>query len=97
MGPPKCLNVFIALCSLSMICNNCVDAFHAIHPNLQSFSVHSVDTLHRTGFHFQPPRNWINGFPNNPFTILTFVILCHANSFSLYDNYEIVMGVQHVH
>ncbi|KAE9619587.1 putative beta-fructofuranosidase [Lupinus albus] len=65
MGPPKCLNVFIALCSLSMICNNCVDAFHAIHPNLQSFSVHSVDTLHRTGFHFQPPRNWIND-PNAP-------------------------------
>ncbi|KAK7268022.1 hypothetical protein RIF29_20704 [Crotalaria pallida] len=62
MGPPMFLTIFLALCSLCIILrNNCVEAFHDIHPQLQSVSVHSVDTLYRTGFHFQPPRNWING------------------------------------
>lgn len=48
------------------------DAFHQIYENLQSESVESVNHLHRTGFHFQPPKHWINGtmiFPSLSNTI----------------------------
>ncbi|CAI8602431.1 unnamed protein product [Vicia faba] len=53
-----CLIVFILVC---VLCNNGVEAFHDIYPGLQSISAPSVNKLHRTGFHFQPNRNWING------------------------------------
>ncbi|KAK7345316.1 hypothetical protein VNO77_15918 [Canavalia gladiata] len=51
----------IVLCFLHVICNNGVEAFHNIYPDLQSISVRSVSKLHRTGFHFQPRRNFMNG------------------------------------
>ncbi|RYR71377.1 hypothetical protein Ahy_A02g005639 [Arachis hypogaea] len=62
MGLPKCLNFLILAWSLYVICNkkNGVEGLHKIYPQLQSISAPSVGTLHQTGYHFQPPRNWIN-------------------------------------
>ncbi|XP_020991858.1 beta-fructofuranosidase, insoluble isoenzyme 1 [Arachis duranensis] len=67
MGLPKCLNFLILAWSLYVICNkkNGVEGLHKIYPQLQSISAPSVGTLHQTGYHFQPPRNWIND-PNAP-------------------------------
>ncbi|XP_058760068.1 beta-fructofuranosidase, insoluble isoenzyme 1-like isoform X2 [Vicia villosa] len=62
MSLTNCLVVFIVVC---VLCHNGVEAFHRIYPDLQSVSPHSVNKLHRTGFHFQPNRNWIND-PNGP-------------------------------
>ncbi|KAK7392634.1 hypothetical protein VNO78_21078 [Psophocarpus tetragonolobus] len=64
MALPICLT-YIAIFSLFVICNNGVEAFHEIYPDLQSISASSVSKLHRTGYHFQPRRNWIND-PNGP-------------------------------
>lgn len=47
---------------------NGVEAFHDIHYNLQSVAAENVKQVHRTGFHFQPKQNWING--TNPFLSL---------------------------
>ncbi|KAB2016862.1 hypothetical protein E1A91_D08G123800v1 [Gossypium mustelinum] len=40
--------------------NGVVEAFHKVHPHLQSKIALTVKQLHRTGYHFQPPMNWIN-------------------------------------
>ncbi|KAF1881225.1 hypothetical protein Lal_00023260 [Lupinus albus] len=57
------LTIFlVVLFSLSVILiNNGVEGFHEIYPHLQSVSAISVSDQHRTAYHFQPPRNWING------------------------------------
>nr|AEV46309.1 apoplastic invertase [Solanum tuberosum] len=44
---------------------NGVFASHNIFLDLQSSSAISVKNVHRTGFHFQPPKHWIND-PNAP-------------------------------
>ncbi|CAJ1968138.1 unnamed protein product [Sphenostylis stenocarpa] len=59
MGLPIRVTI-IVICSLCIICNNGVEAFHSIYPGLQSISARSVSKLHRTAYHFQPRRNWIN-------------------------------------
>ncbi|XVE75948.1 hypothetical protein DITRI_Ditri12bG0133300 [Diplodiscus trichospermus] len=41
--------------------NNGVEGSHRVYPKLQSLSAVKVNQLHRTGYHFQPPRNWMNG------------------------------------
>ncbi|XLR69027.1 hypothetical protein HN51_016108 [Arachis hypogaea] len=64
MGQLRCIHSLIAVLFLTVvliISNNGVDAFHKVHPHLQSVSRISVSGKHRTGYHFQPPRNWING------------------------------------
>lgn len=49
-----------------MVCNNgIVKASHKVRPELQSMHAVEVKQLHRTGFHFQPPKHWIND-PNGP-------------------------------
>ncbi|KAG5003197.1 hypothetical protein JHK86_027336 [Glycine max] len=62
MALPICLTV-IAIFTLCCVinCNNGVEAFHDIYPDLQSISARSVSKLQRTGYHFQPRKNWING------------------------------------
>nr|XP_010912310.1 beta-fructofuranosidase, insoluble isoenzyme 3 isoform X2 [Elaeis guineensis] len=42
-----------------------VDASHVVYPHLQNLQVPFVNPLWRTGYHFQPPRNWMND-PNGP-------------------------------
>ncbi|KAK3226892.1 hypothetical protein Dsin_006754 [Dipteronia sinensis] len=38
-----------------------VEASHKVYPELQSLSAVNVKHVHRTGYHFQPPKHWING------------------------------------
>ncbi|XP_072989064.1 beta-fructofuranosidase, insoluble isoenzyme 3-like isoform X2 [Typha latifolia] len=42
-----------------------VEASHVVHRDLQSVSPSTIDANLRTGYHFQPPKNWIND-PNGP-------------------------------
>lgn len=56
----KVITIFVAAICL-LLANNGVEAFHEIYPHLQSVSTISVSETHRTGYHFQPPKNWING------------------------------------
>ncbi|XP_060177033.1 beta-fructofuranosidase, insoluble isoenzyme 1-like [Lycium barbarum] len=53
------------LCFFIVFSNNGVNASHKIFPELQSISPVDVKNVHRTGYHFQPPKNWIND-PNAP-------------------------------
>lgn len=41
--------------------NGAVQARHRIYPKYQSLPAVSVKHAHRTGYHFQPPKHWING------------------------------------
>ncbi|KAI6696455.1 hypothetical protein NL676_016574 [Syzygium grande] len=45
--------------------NRAVEARHRIYPEYQSLPAVSVKHAHRTGYHFQPPKHWIND-PNGP-------------------------------
>nr|APB91663.1 cell wall invertase [Tapiscia sinensis] len=66
MEVSKVLWFLILGCHLCvMISRHGVEASHNVYPEFQSLSSLQVDQLHRTGFHFQPPRNWIND-PNGP-------------------------------
>ena len=38
-----------------------VQASHVVYPELQSLEAKEVATELRTGYHFQPPKHWING------------------------------------
>nr|CCV19965.1 beta-fructofuranosidase, insoluble isoenzyme IVR1_4AL [Triticum aestivum] len=38
-----------------------VHASHVVYPELQSLEATEVDKELRTGYHFQPPKHWING------------------------------------
>uniref|UniRef100_M1AHX6 Invertase n=1 Tax=Solanum tuberosum TaxID=4113 RepID=M1AHX6_SOLTU len=50
---------------------NGVFASHNVFLDLQSSSAISVKNVHRTGFHFHPPKHWINGM-----FIFRFFTLC---------------------
>ncbi|XP_020205963.2 beta-fructofuranosidase, insoluble isoenzyme 1 [Cajanus cajan] len=63
---PKSLSLSLFIFSLhALLINNGVQALHKIYPHLQSLQAISVGATHRTGYHFQPPKNWIND-PNGP-------------------------------
>ncbi|KAL3623426.1 Invertase [Castilleja foliolosa] len=59
-----CLFLF----SLALISKNGVQASHKVYMHLlESVPAVDVKQVHRTGYHFQPPRNWINdGQPSDP-------------------------------
>jgi len=38
-----------------------VEGFHAVHQELVLVSIEVVDKKYKTQFHYQSPRNWING------------------------------------
>ncbi|KAF8403326.1 hypothetical protein HHK36_011428 [Tetracentron sinense] len=46
---------------LNLINNNGVEASHKVFPEFQSLKASKVSQQHRTGYHFQPPKHWING------------------------------------
>ncbi|RWR97123.1 beta-fructofuranosidase, insoluble isoenzyme 3-like protein [Cinnamomum micranthum f. kanehirae] len=54
----------IFFCSFSLS-RDVVDASHQVFSHLQSVQASSVTHRYRTGYHFQPPKNWIND-PNGP-------------------------------
>ncbi|XWS59470.1 hypothetical protein CRYUN_Cryun08bG0124800 [Craigia yunnanensis] len=56
--------------------NGRVEASHKVYPQFQSLNAVNVQQLHRTGYHFQPPNNWING------TIITPIL--HSTLFKLF-------------
>ncbi|KAF8101594.1 hypothetical protein N665_0203s0006 [Sinapis alba] len=62
MGVSSTLSVLLLLVLINL-CNTIkgINAFHQVYENLQSQSVESVNHLHRSAFHFQPPKHWING------------------------------------
>ncbi|KAL0426558.1 UNVERIFIED_CONTAM: Beta-fructofuranosidase, insoluble isoenzyme 1 [Sesamum latifolium] len=54
--------VFLSSLALTTFIINGVEASHNVYMHLQSSPAPAnVNQLHRTGYHFQPPRNWING------------------------------------
>lgn len=40
---------------------NVVEASHEVSPELESVSAVNAQLVHRTGYHFQPVKHWING------------------------------------
>ncbi|KAK5804096.1 beta-fructofuranosidase, insoluble isoenzyme 1 [Gossypium arboreum] len=65
MAVSKLLSLTLFITFLCAVNNGRVEATHEIYPQFQSLSAVSVHQLHRTAFHFQPPKNWIND-PNAP-------------------------------
>ncbi|XP_016652080.1 PREDICTED: beta-fructofuranosidase, insoluble isoenzyme 3-like [Prunus mume] len=54
--------VFVFAASVFLVINNNgVKASHNIYSRLQNAAAVEVNQLHRTGYHFQPPKHWING------------------------------------
>ncbi|XP_061370308.1 beta-fructofuranosidase, cell wall isozyme-like isoform X2 [Gastrolobium bilobum] len=55
----------IWLCVLFSLIYGCgvlpIEATHYVYRNLQSLSSDSSNQPYRTAYHFQPPKNWING------------------------------------
>ncbi|TYI32892.1 hypothetical protein ES332_A04G093900v1 [Gossypium tomentosum] len=43
------------------VSNGRMEASHKVYPQFQSLSAVNIRQLHHTAFHFQPPKNWING------------------------------------
>ncbi|XP_011094303.1 beta-fructofuranosidase, insoluble isoenzyme 1-like [Sesamum indicum] len=58
------LPVSLLLCCLALF-NNGVEASHKVFRQLESVSAVDVTKEHRTGYHFQPLKHWIND-PNGP-------------------------------
>lgn len=44
-----------------LLSNNGVLASHKVFIHLQDTSAINIKTVGRTGYHFQPPKHWING------------------------------------
>lgn len=64
---------FYLFCLFIILSNiNRAFASHNIFLDLQSSSAISVKNVHRTRFHFQPPKHWINGM----FIFFLFYITC---------------------
>ena len=62
MDISKFLSVLFLLCFLCLECNNVVvKASHKVYPEFQSLSAVEVKQIHRTRFHLQPPKHWMNG------------------------------------
>jgi hypothetical protein len=82
MDASKFFSLILIFCSLWLTCQ----ASHKIFPEFQSVSDDKMVVLkqyHRTGYHFQPPHNWING----NFFVLSLSIfgLCIIRSFLIYS------------
>lgn len=66
MDATKFFSILLLVCFFCLECNNVVvKASHKVFPEFQSLRAVEVKQLHRTGFHFQPPKHWIND-PNGP-------------------------------
>jgi beta-fructofuranosidase len=56
MGPAAAVLVLLVVALLAI-----VRASHVVYPELQSLEATQIDETSRTGYHFQPPKHWING------------------------------------
>ncbi|KAF7148372.1 hypothetical protein RHSIM_Rhsim03G0073700 [Rhododendron simsii] len=62
MEATRFLWVILVLYGTAVILNNAgVEASHKVYTEFESVEAVQVKQLHRTGFHFQPKRHWING------------------------------------
>lgn len=52
------------LCGLPLLDNGVEASHHIFSKELQTVYASHVSPEHRTGYHFQPTRNWINGMNN---------------------------------
>lgn len=52
---------FLVIIILLLFFFNGIKASHEVFRNLQSLSSTNTIKYHRTGYHFQPPKHWING------------------------------------
>lgn len=59
------LSAVSLLCCLALFNINGVEGSHKVFIHLQSKAAVDVKEEHRTGYHFQPPKHWIND-PNGP-------------------------------
>ncbi|KAK4730698.1 hypothetical protein R3W88_023686 [Solanum pinnatisectum] len=59
------LPVILVCFFVVLLSNNVVFASHKVFIHLQSQNAVNVQTVHRTGYHFQPEKHWIND-PNAP-------------------------------
>ncbi|KDP37324.1 hypothetical protein JCGZ_06778 [Jatropha curcas] len=68
---------FIAVLAFLFIVlsNNGVEGSHKIYPEYQSLFPVKISKTHRTGYHFQPPKHWINGIFFFSFTLTHFLLL----------------------
>ncbi|WOL02346.1 beta-fructofuranosidase, insoluble isoenzyme 3 [Canna indica] len=84
---PWFLAIAVYACFCSMIRERiAVESSHVVYETLQGSSPSSVDPTLRTGYHFRPPRNWIND-PNGPLYYKDFYHL-----FYQYNPYGSVWG-----
>nr|XP_028948965.1 beta-fructofuranosidase, insoluble isoenzyme 1-like [Malus domestica] len=62
----KLAPVFLFVSCVFLITNNNgVEGSHRIYSRLQNVPAGEVNQVHRTAYHFQPPKHWIND-PNGP-------------------------------
>ncbi|KDP37328.1 hypothetical protein JCGZ_06782 [Jatropha curcas] len=47
---------------LFVLNNNGSEGSHQIYTEYQNLRAAKVNQTHRTGYHFQPPSNWINDY-----------------------------------
>ncbi|XP_039016056.1 beta-fructofuranosidase, insoluble isoenzyme 3-like [Hibiscus syriacus] len=65
MEVSKCLSLCLLLWNLIISLLKGVEASHRVFPEYQFLAATTVKQLHRTVYHFQPPKHWIND-PNGP-------------------------------
>lgn len=67
--PSKYILSILLLICLDVNING-VEASHEAFPQLESVSAVNVQLVHRTGYHFQPVKHWINGMQIYNFTLI---------------------------
>lgn len=73
--------VFVALLQMAAVV--VVRASHVVYPELQSLEAKHVDGKLRTGYHFQPPKHWINGTYDDRFALSSLIDIILTSCYSL--------------
>ncbi|KAL3628266.1 hypothetical protein CASFOL_027312 [Castilleja foliolosa] len=60
LGDWALLVLLLVSCCLAALLNNGVEASHNVFDHLQSVRTVNVRKVHRTAYHFQPTKHWIN-------------------------------------
>lgn len=68
------LPVILVCFFVILLSNNVVFASHKVFIHLQSQNAVNVHTVHRTGYHFQPEKHWINGMFIPFFRLFLYII-----------------------
>ncbi|KAK4792179.1 hypothetical protein SAY86_022614 [Trapa natans] len=75
----------LLLCCISIIClllgHGRVEASHSVYTDLENSEWllgSSRDQPYRTAYHFQPPKNWMNGCPSS-YPSSARLVLCNIS------------------